>query len=660
MSDKLNENTNEKQGADEEIKKINYSDFLKDTEEIEAEIKREEEIKKQKKKEKIKNPFFNKKAENAENKSNETEKEENEETEKISNENEIDLDSPELKRADVIKERVMLVSFAVVLVIIIHLGISYIYYNNRFLPSTVINGEDCSGKTVSEVSEIMEEKVSDYQLSIVYNDIIVDELYGSDINMKFGDMGIVLQDICDHQKKISWIKGLVFESEPINTSKGLDYDASVLNSFINSSLVLSMTSTVKSENAGLEYSDGAYVIKPAVYGDEINKEAFVNKLVSSVNSLNTNLDINRDGCFIEPELTEDNKTLIKSCKEANKLIKNKIELNVTDDLFEIPVDIKKDWLTVDNTGALIFNENAFSKYMDRLDKSYSYSDEKREFETFHGDSVTVTGGDFSTGVDRASLVSSMSEAVLNDGDSRVVVAFNKYNDSEIGDSYIEVDLSNQMLWMFKDGLQILSTPVITGKDDGDYSTPEGVYRLKSKTVNGSVTENGESKNVSYLMAVNGEVAICDAEWKNLFGGVVYKTDGSEGSVYVPNDAAKTIYENCYENMPVVMYHHEIVENFYTEDSYMHELMDLIANRPEIPVYEPDESTEITSDEADEGDENNADESMAEDITSEDVAGENETSPADNGESNESPDEGSAPIDNAGGGEETDNINQEEN
>lgn len=629
MSNELKDNSAENEmqnfNGDENVK-INYTDFLKDAEEIEKEIAKEEELKRQKIKEKFKKPGFIK------NKKSDDDQVSNDEDDiKEEDEKDIDLENSELKRAEIIKERVILTAFGFFAVIAVYLLISFVYYNNRFLPSTVINGEDCSGKTVEEVSDIMKEKMDDYQLKIVYNDITIDELYGSDINLSFGDMGVVLDDICDNQNKIMWLKRLIFDSESISTSEGFYYDTNILNQFINSSLVLSMTSTIESENAGLEYVDGEYQIKPAVYGDEINKTAFINKIIDSVNSLNTSIDINRDECFVMPELTEDNKTLIKSCKEANKLIENKIELNVTDDLFEIPVDIKKDWLTVDNTGELIFDTEAFSKYMDRIDRSYSCSDDEREFKTYHGDTVTVTGGDIDTGVNRTKLTEDMSIAMLNQRDSIVVVDFISYENTEIGNSYIEIDLSNQMLWMFINGEQIVAAPVITGSDDGEHNTPEGVYRLKSKTQDTTITENGETKEVAYYMSVNGDVGICDASWKSLFGGSAYMNDGSDGCVYVLEESAKEIYENCYENMPVIMYHHEIIESYFIEDSYMGELMELIENRPEIPTYEED--SEETSEDSEEGTE---DESVTED-TEDEMEDVTESNQSDNSSENVSSD-----------------------
>ena len=61
MNNRLKEKPaeNEKQGYNEdENVRINYTDFLKDTEEIEKEIAEEEELKRQKRKEKFKKPDF--------------------------------------------------------------------------------------------------------------------------------------------------------------------------------------------------------------------------------------------------------------------------------------------------------------------------------------------------------------------------------------------------------------------------------------------------------------------------------------------------------------------------------------------------------------------------------------------------------------------------
>ncbi len=576
--------------TEEETGKINYTDFLRDTEEIEAEIRKEEELKRQKRKEMMK---ILPKANKNDNGNAEESKKAEEET---------DPDAEALKRADIIKYRAIAVFAVLAVLIFIYFGVAYGVYGSKFLPSTVINDVDCSGKTVDEVSDIMAEKVLDYHLSIMYNDIMVDELYGKDIDLEFGELDKALEDICAHQKKLSWLKGVFFNSEHIYTTKGLTYDTLTLSRFIDSSLVLGMTGTIESEDARLEYIDDKYEIIPEVQGDSIDKAVFSAKVTSAVLGLDPDVDINRDGLFIKPGLTADNKNIIHSCKTANKLIKDKLELNITDDVFEIPIEIKKDWFCVDREGNLALNEAELSKYMDRLDKSYGANTEVRTFKTFYGDEVTVTGGDFGTGIDRDKLKNDVNEAMFSGKDSRVIAEFAVFQ-KDIGKSYIEVDLSNQMLWMYKDGELILSTPVITGRDIEGCRTPEGVYRLKSKTENTVIKEKDEEHTVNYFMSVNGGYGICDAKWKNLFGGQVYKEDGSDGSVYVLEDASKTIYENCYENMPVIYYTHEIMDGFYFENSYMGELMDLIANRPEIPEYNGETETESAAEETTENADN---------------------------------------------------------
>ena len=286
-----NENINYDKEIDD--KKINYTDFLKDTEEIEAQIMQEEEERLKKRKEKMKK--FDSIKPKAFKEFEEKEHLKKEQYKKTNN-NDNAFDNEEILKAENIKKKVIISSIVVVLVIASYILISFGYFNNRFLPSTVINGENCSNKKVSEVIEIMRKRIEGYNLSIVNNGITVDELYGNDINLEFGDMDKVLQNICDHQKKSSWLKGVFFNSEPINTSEGLKYDTNVLNQFINSTLVLGIQSTTKSVDAKLTYKKGKYVITPAVYGNEINKLAVENTIRGAVNSLNSSIDINRSNC----------------------------------------------------------------------------------------------------------------------------------------------------------------------------------------------------------------------------------------------------------------------------------------------------------------------------------------------------------------------------
>ena len=44
----------------------------------------------------------------------------------------------------------------------------------------------------------------------------------------------------------------------------------------------------------------------------------------------------------------------------------------------------------------------------------------------------------------------------------------------------------------------------------------------------------------------------DANWRNKFGGEIYKNNGSHGCVNLPTNAAKTICENITYDMPILL------------------------------------------------------------------------------------------------------------
>ena len=88
----------------------------------------------------------------------------------------------------------------------------------------------------------------------------------------------------------------------------------------------------------------------------------------------------------------------------------------------------------------------------------------------------------------------------------------------------------------------------------NYATPAGIYRLKDKERNYTLKGQGYSTPVSYWMPFNNGIGIHDANWRSVFGGEIYKTDGSHGCVNSPYSLAQTIYNNISVGTPVVCYY----------------------------------------------------------------------------------------------------------
>lgn len=124
---------------------------------------------------------------------------------------------------------------------------------------------------------------------------------------------------------------------------------------------------------------------------------------------------------------------------------------------------------------------------------------------------------------------------------------------------IELDITEQRVLMYVNGECILDTPCVTGNVADGCSTPTGVYYLYYKERNavlrGSNSDGSKyASPVDYWMPFNGGIGFHDASWRNgVFGGEIYKTDGSHGCVNMPHEAAKILYENISTSIPILVY-----------------------------------------------------------------------------------------------------------
>lgn len=120
------------------------------------------------------------------------------------------------------------------------------------------------------------------------------------------------------------------------------------------------------------------------------------------------------------------------------------------------------------------------------------------------------------------------------------------NDSE--ETYIYVDIENQILQYFKNGELMLSSQVVTGADNG---TPVGMYEVVSKYRNIVLTGDNYESPVQYWIGFLGSgYGFHDASWRWEFGGNIYKYNGSHGCVNMPLEKVAELYEMVDIGTPV--------------------------------------------------------------------------------------------------------------
>ena len=122
-------------------------------------------------------------------------------------------------------------------------------------------------------------------------------------------------------------------------------------------------------------------------------------------------------------------------------------------------------------------------------------------------------------------------------------------------SYVEVCISQQRMWFYKDGVELVDTPVVTGDPNKGNATPAGgVWAIDAK-INGQILRGQDyAQPVAYWLPFNGNVGIHDAShFRSYFGGNIYLTNGSHGCINTPTDQAEIIFRNVDKGYPVVVY-----------------------------------------------------------------------------------------------------------
>ena len=113
-----------------------------------------------------------------------------------------------------------------------------------------------------------------------------------------------------------------------------------------------------------------------------------------------------------------------------------------------------------------------------------------------------------------------------------------------------------MVYIYKNGKQVFSTSCVSGNVSKGTGTHTGVgvvqYKQRNKVLGGPGYDYASP--VRYWMPFNGGEGFHDADWRNSFGGSIYRTGGSHGCVNLPIYAAATIYGIIDAGWPVVVYY----------------------------------------------------------------------------------------------------------
>lgn len=459
--------------------------------------------------------------------------------------------------------------------VILYTAVGYIKYNGKFLPGTVIDGTDFSGMSVEEVCDYYDNKINNYSLNVVNGGYIIDKITPEKISLELSYKAKwYFASMVKKQANIMWLPAIMGHKDiyELNYMDIMTYNVHKLNFFIRDSVGYNLPVTVKSRQGSIYYNGTGFDVVPPVKSDQIEPATYIQRIYSAVQTLSPEMVIEESDCYVKNEYTQEIKEkLEKACETAQEFFDSKsMNISLEDYDYNFNREIINAIYNIDASYNFICNESTIDNGIDVIKGRYNDVGSERSFETSHGTTVTVKGGDYGTYIDIKTLRKDVKAAILENKAVNDVISFKRNTlDGEttgIGDTYVEIDLTNQYLYMYVDGVLVKDCPVVTGLP-GSRATPQGVYRLKSKSRNVTLVGADYRTPVSYWMPFNRGIGMHDATWQSRFGGNVYKTRGSHGCINLAMKDVSEIYEYAKVNMPVICYYHDRIDAFKPISAY---------------------------------------------------------------------------------------------
>ncbi len=359
----------------------------------------------------------------------------------------------------------------------------------------------------------------------------------------------------------SWRLSVVSSGEALTVSEAEDGTKSLILSELRQDSTLSTrkVQTFRLTDAGdgtfyIQTQDGSYLTLDDSYahrGSEILLKPFTGRanqrwtLTKTWISATDNADTDLSNPYAPGGIYEDLVISIKTDRKLERLTASQIT----------------SWVGIsEEEHVLAYDSDAITAYVQGLADEYTTYGTAREFTTTQGETITLSAGTYGWKMNVEKTADRLREKMEQNGSVTMEAVWEYraavYNDNgDMTDSYVEVDLTDQTVWLYQDGKLLLTSDCVSGTyNNEERRTPEGIYYIYYKQSPAVLTGEDYSSPVTYWMPFNGGIGLHDASWRSQFGGEIYLNDGSHGCINLPYDVAETLYEVTYIGYPVICYY----------------------------------------------------------------------------------------------------------
>lgn len=457
---------------------------------------------------------------------------------------------------------------------------------------------DVGGMTAKEAKKALEKAIDKYQISVTLDDASFD-MNAEDLGLKYNDktdMQALIDAANKDEKPDKNVK--LFKMK-----KSEELESALVDSYISSKTDAQLdeassdntdADTANSDDPAEESSDSNSIENTNVFdyrtmmpyratieynaengqfegvdgqsGDAPVYDDAAKNLSNAVDGLKDSVELTSSTGYVEGEKASDSDYVKDALKEANAYLDVTVTCNFNPETGEAQTEtIGKDqiaeWLVVGNDGLSVsLNGEGMATYCTELASKHDVSKTRKgQFKTTSGSIISVNVASSGQTVDGNALYESIYDAISKKESATVDAVYSKADDTETGEyvtyggNYCEVDLTNQMVYVYKNGQQVVSSQCVTGCISKGHGTPTGVYSIFAMDKDRYLKGDGYKSWVNFFIPFNGGIGFHDASWRSTFGGNIYLYSGSHGCINMPYAAAKKLYENVSMGEKVIVY-----------------------------------------------------------------------------------------------------------
>ena len=460
------------------------------------------------------------------------------------------------------------------------------YFSSHYYRDVAINGTNVSNMDESQAKQTLDNFYKAYILTMHTVD-------GDDvtINGKDIDMQITLHNefarCFNEQKPYIWFVEY-FNHHDFSIAADVEWDQEKLDAIYKDMDILNSEDIVDPEDAYIGSDGKQFVIQPEVMGNRLDEDIFKQQVAANLQKIEAKMDLVKCDCYCKPEVYSDSEQLQKQLDDLGDFVNCVITMQLDDLELEPSIDMLEDVLEKKGSTYSV-SKDKVEAYVEKLASEYDTVGTKRDFTATNGKQIKIEGKYVGYQMDQEKTADALYAALEDKKAATVEAEFTKkgktlQGENDIGDTYIEANLTEQKVYAYKDGKKIAESDCVSGNVSRGTGTCLGLYELQGKqspaTLYGEkvpktkiVTKVDEAGNpyqeaettmeysyeskVTYWMPFNGGYGLHDADgWRSSYGGNIYYYSGSHGCINLPRKFAQKLYENYEIGTPVLVFFEE--------------------------------------------------------------------------------------------------------